>query len=166
MFGAHRDMRAIVVLYFGLILLLPDHSYAKRIYKSIDEEGNVTYSASPPENARQIEKLFIPESSQSGAVSANTSHDEIRAAAEELEEDRKQREQERENARIKAEEQEARQQAQQPVVEHHHYYPVVPLYHHRHHRPRPARHPRHPPEHRPPRPRGYQYKPALSLGPG
>jgi hypothetical protein len=165
--GTHKDLRAILFVCAGLVLLVPDQAQANRIYKSVDAEGNVTYSSSPPEDARRVEKMDISKSFQpDSSVSKNSTYDEIKAAADELEKDRKQRETQRENARIKQEQQEASKQAQQPIVEHRYYYPIVPLYHHHHHRPRPSRRAHHPPQTRPPKPKGYQYKPVLTLDAG
>jgi hypothetical protein len=153
--GAQKDLRAIMFVCLGLVLLVSGQAHAKRIYKSVDAEGNITYSSTPPENARQIEKLDISGSYQpDSSASTSTAYDEIKAAADELEKDRKQREKERENARIKQQQQEANKQAQQPVVEHRYYYPAIPLYHH-HHRRHPTRPIHRPRPHHPPRPELY-----------
>lgn len=137
-------------LLAGVFMLLPiSHIHATRIYKSIDAEGHVTYSSTPQTNAVATEKIDIPTEYDPGT---NTAHkaiiDEIRAAAAQLEEDRKQREQARETARIQVQEAEGPKQAataEQPVIN---YYPVNPPGYFRPYRPRPPRH--HLPHPRPP----------------
>jgi|GEM_PF-1986796 len=137
-------------LLVGVLLLLPIHNvHATRVYKSIDAEGNVTYSSTPQTDAVETEKIDVPTDYDAETSSAHKAIiDEIREAATQLAEDRKQREQERETARIQAQEAEEPKQAAtavQPVIN---YYPVNPLGLVHPHRPRPPRH--HPPP-RPPR---------------
>ena len=163
---SHREVCNSLLLCIPLCILAVEQAYANRIYKSVDAEGNVTYSSVPPKDARRVERMHLPDDPSDAAATSST-YDDIRAAAEELEKDRKQREEQRESARKALKEKESDQQAQQPVVEHRHYYPSVPYYHYqRPHRPRPARpdtrpqpvtprprpYPRHRPESRPNKP--------------
>ena len=141
-------------LIFVVVLCVLGCSYASfahatRIYKSIDADGNITYSSVPPTDAKHIEKMHVPSNFEVESTSQDTSNlDQIKAAAEQLEADRKQREQEREEARKKLAEQEAKKPIEKPPEREIHYYPVYPPYYY----PRPGR-PRPPHPHpRPPRP--------------
>ena len=127
-------------------------AHATRIYKSIDANGNVTYSSVPPENAEHVEKMHVPNNYNVDSSSTDTSNfDQIKAAAEELEADRKQREQEREEAREKLAEKEATKPAEKPPEREIHYYPAYPPYYYPYPgRPRPPRPPH--PRPRPPQP--------------
>ena len=151
----------------GLVLLVSGQTHAKRIYKSVDAEGNVTYSSKPAEDAKHIERIYIRQDYYSDVSdSTNTTHEDIKAAAEELEKDRKQRSKDRETARLKQEKQEAPIQAKQPVVERRYYYPLVPLYHYHRHPRHPARPIRPPHQGHPPRPEPNPHGPKQKLGAG
>ena len=57
------------LLYVALLLALP--LQADEVYKSVDEEGNVTYSEEPPADAKEIETLDTgpePSSEEVGAA--------------------------------------------------------------------------------------------------
>ena len=116
-------------------------AHATRIYKSIDADGNITYSSVPPTDAKHIEKMHVPSNFDVGAESKDsTKLDSIKAAAEQLEADRKQREQEREEARKKLAEQETKKPTEVPPEREIHYYPVYPPYYYPYPgRPRPPR---------------------------
>ena len=152
---AARQVRMPTGLLLGLLLCVSGVSftYAARIYKSIDAEGNVTYSSIPPPDAMQIEKIHIPSNFAVDSASGESSTlDDIKAAGEQLESDRKQREKEREEARKKLAEKET-QQPEQPPPREIHYWPAYPPYYYPPVRPRPPRPPYpYPPPPRPPRP--------------
>ena len=137
-------------LLVGVLMLLPiNHVHATRVYKSIDAEGNVTYSSTPPTDAVETEKIDVPTDYDAGTSTAHkTMIDEIRAAATQLEADRKQRERARETARIQVQEAEETKQGATPAQPVINYYPVNPLGFVHPHRPRPPRH--HPPHPGPP----------------
>ena len=115
---------AVIVCLLSVMMVCD--ARAGQIYKSIDAFGHVTYSEHPPEDAKQVEKIDVPKNYDVDMQNVDsTRHDEIKAAAEELEEDRKQREQEREAARKKLADEEAKQAKQpaEPEVYHHYIYP-------------------------------------------
>lgn len=112
----------------GIMQLSLGPAYATPIYKSVDAMGNVTYSATPPVDAVQSERMAV---SGEEDVDSSAAHaaiiDEIRATAALLEADRKQREQARETARVKQQHDEDSKQESlppQPIIQ---YYPVYPL---------------------------------------
>lgn len=81
---------SIKILCF--VLLYPAASYAESIYKSVDENGKVTYSATPPPNSEQTTKIDIqPPPSAEDIKSAQQRHQKLQEAAGALDEDRKKR---------------------------------------------------------------------------
>jgi len=141
-----------------LTLLVSSDAQAVRIYKSIDAAGNVTYSSTPPDDASQIEKIIVPAESDADANTAdNIIIDQIRAAADELEQDRKLREAERETARKNVLAEEAVNQAKKPPEPVIQYYPVYPPGYFRPERRRPSH--SHQPPPRPPRSHPPEEKP-------
>lgn len=149
--GQRQGLALAIYLFVSGMLLVSD-TQATKIYKSIDAYGNVTYSSFPPLDATLTERIEVPTNFDVDTEPQDTStYDEIKAAGKVLEEDRKQREQEREAARKKLEEEDAKKQAQippRPVIR---YYPLYPIWHHRHGRHKPPHHPPRPRPH-PPRP--------------
>lgn len=142
--------------FIGMLLLISvGHAHSTPIYKSTDAMGNVTYSATPPADAVQFERVEVTSEDDFASSAAHEAIiDEIRATAELLEAERKQRELAREAARIKEQESDASGQVSlppQPVIQ---YYPVYPLQFAPRHRPRLHRRPpdRHRPEQQPPLP--------------
>lgn len=147
-----RVLLIAVLCIVGHMVIAPAH--ATRIYKSIDADGNVTYSSTPPADAKQIEKIAVPSNYDIDSTPSDTSNlDAIKAAAEELEADRLQRQEEREQARKKSLE-ETPKPPEQPPEKEIHYYPVYPPYYYPG-RPRPPR-----PPHYGPRPPPREPKPA------
>ncbi|MCP4996259.1 MAG: DUF4124 domain-containing protein [Gammaproteobacteria bacterium] len=47
-------------LWIMLLLIVSTIATAEKVYKSVDESGNVTYSSSPPENAVNSKSVTIP----------------------------------------------------------------------------------------------------------
>lgn len=132
---------AAMCAFGGLMLLSSNNVHAVRIYKSIDAQGHVTYSSTPQIDAVQSERIDVTSDYDAGTSTAHKAIiDEIRAAAAQLEEDRKQREQARETARNKVQEAEATKQAATPAQPVINYYPVNPWVGVRPYRPRPPRH--------------------------
>jgi len=141
-------LRTIGVL---LILSLPAKmTFAERIYKSIDEHGDVTYSATPPKDAVVIKKMSIPNNFEvTGSADSSANFDAIRETADQFEAERIQREQARKAAREKEEaEEKQRAEKEKPVAPEKeiHYIPVYPPYYH------PGRHPHPGPHHPRPQP--------------
>jgi len=147
-----RGLLFVILLIMGSIFIVPAH--ATRIYKSIDADGNVTYSSTPPADAKQTKKMDVPTNYDIGSTPKDTSNlDAIKAAAKELEADRLKREDEREQARKKSLE-ESQKPAEKPPEKVIHYYPTYPPYYYPG-RPRPPR-----PPHPGPRPPPREPKPA------
>lgn len=138
------------------MLILTGNTHATRIYKSTDADGNVTYSSTPPDDAAQIERINLPPVPVAKPDSGgNSIIEKISAAARELENDRKQREQEREAARKALVEEETKQSPAEPAQSTIHYYPAFPPFYRHPGKPRPPHSPRyrphpHPPLHEPP----------------
>jgi hypothetical protein len=135
------DSLAVAVIAV-LILLAGGQVQAARIYKSIDAQGHITYSSTPPKEAVQTQMLDIAPDYDAGNVTAHAAMmEEIRALADQLQQDRKQREQ----ARRQNQEDAAQTETPSPpqtVIE---YYPVYPPRLLRPPRLQPRRHsPRHP----------------------
>lgn len=132
----------VMAMVCGMLLLLPcSQVHADRIYKSIDAQGHVTYSSTPSADAVQTESIVITSEYDPTTSKAHEAMiDEIQALADQLEQDRIQREQARAMARRNIEEEAAKQAptSMQPVIE---YYPVYPLGFMRQPRLRPPRHP-------------------------
>ncbi len=130
--------------FCGVLLLLNiSYTCATPIYKSVDAAGNVTYSATPPADAVEFERMEVPDEDDAGSSATHAAMiDEIRATADLLESERKQREQTREAARASEETKtdERVELPPQPVIQ---YYPVYPYpYRFRYpHRPHTQRHP-------------------------
>jgi hypothetical protein len=126
-------------------LLLTQHADATGIYKSVDADGKVTYSARPPSDAVTIEKITItPDYSITPSADTMANIDAIKQTADQLEKERKQREQERKD-KLKQTEEAAKKQTTSPVESEIRYYPVYPFYFYpgrpplwRPHRPRPT----------------------------
>ena len=128
------------------MLILTSNTQATRIYKSIDADGNVTYSSTPPDDATQIQRIDLPPAPVAEPdTGGNSIIEKIKAAAHELENDRKQREQEREAARKALAEEETKQPPAEPAESTIHYYPAFPPYYRHPGKPRPP----HPPRYRP-----------------
>ncbi|WP_455203765.1 DUF4124 domain-containing protein, partial [Kaarinaea lacus] len=86
---------------------------AQTVYKSVDKEGNITYSSTPPEDAKQVEDTGIV-SSPTPSGSGDTAGDDverIKKAADELEQDRKAREKQREKEKREIANQEKKEKA-------------------------------------------------------
>lgn len=132
---------------------------AERIYKSVDADGNVTYSSRPPTDAVDVKRITLPENYAPGSdAEAAANREAIKQAVDQYATERKQRERERKEEERRLAEEERRQaekaQAQEKEI---HYYPAYPMYryHGRPHPPAqqpPSSQPR-PPQPRPPHPR-------------
>ena len=109
-------------------LMLTQHAYATRIYKSVDANGNVTYSSRPPSDAVTIEKITL---TRDYDVTPDTDTlaniDAIKQTADKLEQERMQREKKRKEAQAEAEKQ-AKKQTNTPPETVIRYYPVYPFY--------------------------------------
>ncbi|VAW93654.1 hypothetical protein MNBD_GAMMA21-3039 [hydrothermal vent metagenome] len=138
---------SLVLVLYVVTLPFVNSANARQVYKSVDAEGNITYSSSPTEDATQTEKMRVTGRGQPVTESqGNSNIEQIKDLAGEMEKDRIQRQDDREAANKKRDEAQARKQAeaakkqaQQKAAEpQERYYPVyVPRPHH------PAR-----PEHR------------------
>ncbi|MDT8283378.1 MAG: DUF4124 domain-containing protein [Gammaproteobacteria bacterium] len=83
---------AITTKFLFYMLLCSTAAYAETVYKSVDENGNVSYSATPPPNSEQTKKIDIqPPPSEEDIKSAQQRHQRIQETAGILDEDRKKR---------------------------------------------------------------------------
>lgn len=142
--GTGRDWRIAVCL--GLILLIQAALlHAAVVYKYLDADGNVAYSATPPPIPLRFEIIEIPDAPDTGE-SASVNYDKIRAMAEQLEKDRKQREQARAAARKEQEQTQAPTPSPEPAVPIYFFPAYSPFYNHRRHPypKHPSRRPRKP----------------------
>lgn len=91
----------------ALVLCLISASHADSIYKTVDENGRVTYSSTPPENSKDISEINIAAPpSEKQIKAAQERHEGNLKAAEILDENRNKRnEQIAEENRIKREKQ-------------------------------------------------------------
>ena len=78
----------------GVILLVfTAANYAAPVFKSTDEQGNVTYSSTPSNKAQQVEEIAVPKSSSGGSSeNPDESVEQIKNKANELERERLERE--------------------------------------------------------------------------
>ena len=130
----------ISTLAYAVLLSVNVSANASPVYKSVDADGNITYSTIPPKDATDIEKMNVSGTGQSGTQNqANSNIEQMKDLAEELEKDRLQLQGDREAANKKREESQAKKQveedrekAEQKAAEpQEHYYPVyVPRPHH------------------------------------
>jgi hypothetical protein len=84
-------MKTTIILIFFL-LVAPAVSIAETIYKSVDENGKVTYSATPLDDAETSTNIDIaPPPSQKAIKAAQDKHKRNEQAADILDENRKKR---------------------------------------------------------------------------
>jgi hypothetical protein len=144
-----RQRYELAPLVCLLTLLATNLAHAEQVFKSIDAQGQVTYSAYPPDDAVHTEIISITYENQSGNYKVDTeSLVQYRQVADKLETDRKQRENKRET--LKKQLQEELEEAQlayppEPVI---YYYPVYIHKHHHHHK-KPRKHRRRYEQHQP-----------------
>lgn len=83
-------MHRLLVLIFCVTV---STSYADEIYKFVDEEGNVIYSATPPANRDNVESLEpAPEASDDNVKAARERQQRLQVYVEESESKRARRE--------------------------------------------------------------------------
>lgn len=107
-------MKTVINSLF-ILLLTPATLTADTIYKSIDENGNVTYSTTPPQDDKQSTSVDIaPPPSEERIKAARDRHDRNKETANILDENRKKREEiTAEENRLKREKQKQLQQQRQ-----------------------------------------------------
>jgi hypothetical protein len=98
-----------------LLLIGLSGAHADSIYKSVDENGRVTYSSTPPESHKEIEKINIaPPPSEAEIQAAKQRHEKNLEAAGTMDETRKKRNEiTAEENRIKSERQKQMQKQTQ-----------------------------------------------------
>ncbi len=100
-------LNRVLILLLTAWSFLPAVATAGTVYKSVDEHGKVTYSSSPPSDHKKVQKVDIfPPPSDKAVKQAQQRHEQRLKAAETLEQNRLQRQQQiaKEN-RIKRERQ-------------------------------------------------------------
>lgn len=74
------------------MLLLTSSAQAETIYKSVDENGRVSYSSTPPGSSKELTRIKIqPAPSQDRIEAAQQNHERNLKAAELLDQNRKKR---------------------------------------------------------------------------
>lgn len=96
-----KQIVTLATFSFGLGLVFCSLTIlGQPVYKSVDEQGNVTYSNTPPETAKQVEKVDIkPGPSKQNTEDSQQSLETTKATAKQMEKDRKSREIERNKQR-------------------------------------------------------------------
>lgn len=85
------DIRITLLALF--ILALPAHLLAGDVYRSVDAEGNVTFTDKPPEADRSVEKIEIhPGPSEASRLDTERRNAAIRKAMEEARDKRLEKE--------------------------------------------------------------------------
>ena len=136
------NRRQLMICLIVPAIFITSTAYATPVYKSIDEYGHVTYSAIPPDDATLIEEInILTDFEFATTIDTGSNREQIKAVGEQLEEDRKLREQARADAQKKLAEEMEQREAQKPVEPVVHYYPVftAPHHHHHHGKTRPSR---------------------------
>lgn len=112
---------------FVFFLLQSNIVTAARIYKSVDEFGNVTYSSYPPKEAVKTEKISVPTNYDAGKdAGAMANIEAIKQTADQFEAERKQREEERKAAQKELEEEKKLAEKEKPPEKEIRYIPVYP----------------------------------------
>ncbi len=98
--GMHAGVAGLLCLLLATTLALPANASGVKVYKSIDADGNVTYSAEPARNAVQSEQILIEEAPSEKAFNeANQRAWSFQKEAERLDRSRQRSQQERTEAR-------------------------------------------------------------------
>ncbi len=119
-------MRKIILVISIYSIIAPSTVWSQPVYKSVDKEGNVTYSSMPPEDAQHVEDTGIVSSPSDPSASPDEDMDRIKRAADELEQDRKTRESKRAEQKAEAAAQDKEKtpeqkpviQRQRPIIQH------------------------------------------------
>jgi len=76
-------MRVITTLMLGVLSITASHLVAEEIYRSVDAQGNVTYTDSPTAGDMSFEKVEVPPSPSPASIQeSELRHQEIRRAAD------------------------------------------------------------------------------------
>jgi hypothetical protein len=115
-----------------LLLMFMSAAQAGPIYKSVDENGRVTYSSTLPENSKEFTKVeILPAPSQDRIEDAQQGHERNVRAAELLDENRKKRNEilAEENRRKLEKQKQLQKKTEQKESEDHNVYPYyLPRY--------------------------------------
>lgn len=108
-----------LTLITGISIFVSSAVLAQPVYKSVDKDGNVTYSSTPPEEAKHVEDTGIV-SRPTPEAGADDDIGHIKRTADELEQDRKARETKRKQQKTAAEaEEKAKQPAKKTEIKRH-----------------------------------------------
>ena len=155
--SAYLHVVSPVLIIFCFTLFEKNSVYASQVYKSVDAEGNISYSYTPPKEAIQTEKMNVPVTAKPVEMTPQKSNiEQMKELADEMEKERIQRKDDRAAVRKKQDEaldkkqaEEEKKQAEKKAAEQQNrYYPVyVPV--RPHHpvkpgRPHPSKHRLHP----------------------
>ena len=95
-------------ILLALAYLISPGIYAENIYKTIDENGNISYSSTPPATNQKLKKIIIPPPPSYGDVNSAKKRHQQNLRAEKIYRDSRQEREQRfaEDARIRKEKQE------------------------------------------------------------
>lgn len=69
-------IRALGIAVLGLMVCMPAPAQERKAYKHVDDKGNVTYSQTPPEKAKEVKQVDIAPASagRGGYTGANNDY--------------------------------------------------------------------------------------------
>jgi Sec-independent protein translocase protein TatA len=99
-----KSFKIFHALVFVLIgVFLTSQVQAAPVFKSTDDDGNVTYSSVPPPASEKVQEVVVPKSATDSAASAGESVEDIKKKANELERENAARDKEIQNKKQKQE---------------------------------------------------------------
>ena len=119
MFSTNREWSPIKRLPIAILLLIGmSTAMADKIYKSVDADGNVTYSSQPPDDSVNVERIRVaPSPGEEELRAAQERERRISESANTLADQREQREEARRKADREAAERQAAEAQRQPTYE-------------------------------------------------
>ena len=119
MFSTYTEWSPIKRLPIAVLLLIGlGTAMADKIYKSVDAEGNVTYSSEPPDDSVNVERIRVaPSPGEEQLRAAQERERRISESANTLADQREQREEARRKADREAAERRAAEAQRQPTYE-------------------------------------------------
>jgi hypothetical protein len=92
----------------GLFLILALNVHAEKIYRSLDEKGNVTYSSEPPSSSVEVKKVDVaPPPSDAQRILTEQQHRQIQEKSDSLRDMRHSAQQQERKSQRPVEEEEA-----------------------------------------------------------
>ena len=119
-------IRSVITL--ALLVCIISTAHAETIYKSVDQDGNVSYSSTPPEHIKDTTEVDImPPPSDDQIRAAQQQHEQRVKTGEILEENRQKRNEiTAEENRLKREKQQQDSQTEKTTNDQYYGYPYIP----------------------------------------